>query len=155
MVRRRIGRLLCRPRPQRPGAVKWAKAQQRPALTQEPWAFAHPAVCRKAANCMKPQIAIRAETTRAAHDTFIDTLYGPICTVHQLISLTTCPTALEQKSGPKLLHKTSTSYSLPRFSLSAPVRALTECRPRTRHDGDEGKAVRRGGSPPNWWPFLS
>jgi hypothetical protein len=31
-------------------------------------------------NCMNPQIAIRAEITRAAHDTFIDTLCGPICT---------------------------------------------------------------------------
>src|SRR5262249_5468382 len=35
-------------------------------------------------NCIKPQIAMRAETTRAAHDTFIGTLYGPICTVHRL-----------------------------------------------------------------------
>ena len=48
-------------------------------------------------NCIKPQIAIRAETTRAAHDTFIDTLYGPTATVHRLASLTTCPTATRAK----------------------------------------------------------
>jgi hypothetical protein len=66
----------------------------------------------------RPQIAIRAETTRAAHDTFIDTLYGPTCTVHRLISLSAARLPLEQKSGPKLPHKSSTSYSLPAGALS-------------------------------------
>ena len=38
--------------------------------------------CRYCGNCIKSQIASRAETTSAAHDIFLDTLYGPICTVH-------------------------------------------------------------------------
>jgi hypothetical protein len=54
------------------------------------------AVTRHQPNCIKPH-ASKAETTSAAHDTFIDTLYGPICTVHRLISLKTCPTATRRK----------------------------------------------------------
>jgi hypothetical protein len=46
---------------------------------------------------MKPQIAIRAETTTATHDTFMETLYGPIATVHRLISLMTCAIATTAK----------------------------------------------------------
>jgi hypothetical protein len=46
---------------------------------------------------MKPQIAMRAETTRAAHDTFIETLYGPIATVHPLTSLMTWAIATTAK----------------------------------------------------------
>src|SRR5262249_30274072 len=37
-------------------------------------------------NCTKPQIASRAETTRATHDTFIDIWCGPITTGHRLSS---------------------------------------------------------------------
>src|SRR5262249_17913023 len=47
--------------------------------------------------CIKPQIASRAETTRAAHDTFMDTLYGPIATLHRLITLKTCMIATTAK----------------------------------------------------------
>ena len=72
---------------------------------------------------MKPQIAISAETTRAAHDTFIDTLYGPIATVHRLTNLRTCTTATRAKIKAETT-TSSTYYSLPRFILNAPVRAL-------------------------------
>ena len=70
------------------------------------------ACCGVQPNCIKPQIAIRAETTTAAHDTFIDTLYGPIATVHRLAASRRARQPLGQKSRPKLLHKTSTFYSL-------------------------------------------
>src|SRR6266481_3066791 len=39
-------------------------------------------------NCMKPQIASSAATTKPAHETDMDTESGPICTVHLLIILT-------------------------------------------------------------------
>jgi len=43
--------------------------------------------------CTTPQSASRAETTRPAHDTFMDMLRGPITTDHRLIILTRCMTA--------------------------------------------------------------
>jgi hypothetical protein len=75
-------------------------------------------------NCMKPQIASRAETTRATHDTFIGTLYGPIATLHRLITLKTCMIATQRKSTPKLLHKSSTSYLSPLHLECARVGAI-------------------------------
>jgi hypothetical protein len=61
------------------------------------WVQSGLALPRHQPNCLKPQIASKAETTRAAHDTFIETLYGPICTVHRFTSLMTWAIATTAK----------------------------------------------------------
>ena len=53
---------------------------------------------------MKPQLASRAETTKATHDTFMDMLFGPITTDHRLIILTRCK-GKKSKQRKKLVKK--------------------------------------------------
>jgi hypothetical protein len=77
---------------------------------------------------MKPQIASRAETTRAAHDTFIGTLYGPIATVHRLITLKTCMIATTAKIKAETAAR-STSYLSP-STTPLPFPLLHELRER-------------------------
>jgi len=52
---------------------------------------------RRYAPSEKPQIASRPATTRPTHETFIDTGWGPICTVHPLKILQPCKIATNAK----------------------------------------------------------
>jgi hypothetical protein len=48
-------------------------------------------------NCMKPQIASSAATTKPTHDADMDMESGPICTAHRLIILRTWTSATMTK----------------------------------------------------------